>query len=176
MNDSVRRLLEVLEESGKRIHTLLTRLTLCENTAEDLMQELFIRMSRSESFGHAQDPTAYVIRGALNLAFEWRRKEKRTVHGVHGISYDARLASADSSPADALEAKEQATRVMSALGQISELGREVIVLHRLEGQSYESIASQLNKTPHQVRAICSKAIGQLRERLSASLSTKDESK
>jgi RNA polymerase sigma-70 factor (ECF subfamily) len=137
------------------------------------MQELFIRMSRSKSFTRAEDSTAYVIRAAVNLAFEWRRKEKRTIQSV---GFDAMLTSRDTSPADALEVKEQAAQVMDALDQISDLGREVIVLHRLQGQSYESIAAQMNKTPHQVRAICSKAIGQIRERLSAPLSTKEESK
>lgn len=173
MNDVVRRLLDVLEEHGKRIHILLTRLTQCENTAEDLMQELFIRMSRSESFGSAEDSTAYVIRSAVNLAFEWRRKEKRS---MQSIEFDDPLASQDRSPMDALEVKEQTAQVMDALDRISDVGREVIVLHRLEGQSYESIAAQMNKTPHQVRAICSKAIGQIRAKLSAPLSTKDESK
>ena len=69
------------------------------------------------------------------------------------------------SPSDLLEQYEQRASVLQALDGMSELSRQVIVLHRLQGESYEAIASQIEKTPHQVRAICSKAIGQLRDLL-----------
>ena len=173
MNDRIHRLLEVLDVNGKRIHTLLTRLTQCENTAEDLIQELFIRLSKSESFDRAHDATGYVVRAAMNLAFEWRRREKRTIQSA---SLVIEPASQDASPPEVLEAKEQCAQVLNALDRISDLGREVIVLHQLQGESYDSIASQTNKTPHQVRAICVKAIGRIRKLLNCSVSTKEESK
>ncbi len=160
MNQRVQQLLAILESHGSRIHVLLTRLTMCESTAEDLLQELFLRLSKSESFGDAQNQTAYVIRTATNLAFEWRRKQQKSVRS-ESLSDDP--VAPTSSPGDSLERCESRAEILRALDQLSELSRQVIVLHRLEEQSYESIAVQLQKTPHQVRAICSKAIAHLRE-------------
>jgi RNA polymerase sigma factor (sigma-70 family) len=167
MSDRVQRLLGVLQSHGGRIHTLLTRLTLCETTAEDLLQELFIRLSKSDSFDRARNHTAYAIRAAANLAFDWRQKQKRTISS-HSLT-DEPIAQ-DMSPGDVLENKERYARVLRALDGMSELSRQVIVLHRLQGESYDAIASQLDKTPHQVRAIFSKAIGQLRDLLGSSSS------
>ncbi len=165
MSERAQRLLDLLESHGGRIHTLLTRLTLCESTAEDLLQDLFIRLCRSDSFDRARNPTAYAIRAATNLAFEWRRKQQRTIKSQ---SLTDEPISQDRSPGDVLEHKEQYARVLRALDGMSELSRQVIILHRLQGESYDAIASQLGKTPHQVRAICSKAIGQIRDLLDSS--------
>ncbi len=174
MSNRIQRLLNLLESDGRRIHVLLTRLTLCENTAEDLMQELFIRLSKSESFDQANDQTAYAIRAATNLAFEWRRKQRRTIRSQ---SLTDEPIARNTSPADMLEREEQHARVLQALDKMSDLSRQVIVLHRLDGESYDAIASQLGKTPHQVRAICSKAISQLRDLLGGSHAVcKEESK
>jgi len=158
MSERVQRLLDLLESHGERMHTLLTRLTLCESTAEDLLQDLFIRLSKSESFDLARNQSLYAIRAATNLAFEWRRKQQRTIQSQ---SLTDEPIARDMSPGDVLEHKEEYARVLRALDGMSELGRQVIVLHRLQGESYDAIGSQLGKTPHQVRAICSKAIGQI---------------
>jgi len=167
MSERVQRLLDLLESHGGRIHTLLTRLTLCESTAEDLLQDLFIRLSKSDSFDHAHNHTAYAIRAAMNLAFEWRRKQRRTIKPQRLT--DEPIAQ-DISPADAFEQQEQYARVLRALEEMSELSRQVIILHRLQDETCDAIALQLDKTPHQVRAICSKAIGQLRDLLGSSTS------
>jgi len=167
MSERVQRLLDLLESHGGRIHTLLTRLTLCESTAEDLQQDLFLRLSKSDSFDRARNQTAYAIRAAMNLAFEWRRKQKRTICS-QSLTDDP--IAQDTSPGDVLEYKEQCARVLHALDGVSELSRQVIVLHGLQEESYDAIALQLDKTPHQVRAICSKAISQLRDLLGSSTS------
>ena len=174
MTARVTRLLDLLDTDGRRLHVLLTRLTLCESTAEDLLQELFLRLSKSKSFDAARNHTAYAFRAATNLAFEWRRKQSRTVQ-PESLATDpiAKTRSAQES----LELGESCREVLRALDKMSELSRQVIVMHRLQGESYDSIALQLNKTPHQVRAICSKAIGQLRDLLVARSSvTEGESK
>jgi DNA-directed RNA polymerase specialized sigma subunit len=45
--------------------------------------------------------------------------------------------------------------------QLSELSQQVIVLRFLQQQEFSEIAMQMGKTDHQVRGLCSKAIGQL---------------
>jgi hypothetical protein len=55
LDEQLERLLEFLESSGPGLHALLTRLTLREDAAEDLMQELFIRLSKSKAFEKARN-------------------------------------------------------------------------------------------------------------------------
>lgn len=44
MGHDRRRILEILESHGRSLFALMTRLTLCEEVAEDLMQELFLKL------------------------------------------------------------------------------------------------------------------------------------
>ena len=76
------------------------------------------------------------------------------------------------SPLSILEKKEQYEQILVALDQMSELTRQVVVLSRLEGHSHESVARQIGKSPHQVRALLSKAIGQLKKCLDTRVSRK----
>ena len=45
LKDRQRKLLELLDKSGASLYALLTRLTLREDIAEEMMQELFIKLS-----------------------------------------------------------------------------------------------------------------------------------
>ncbi|MDA0281767.1 MAG: sigma-70 family RNA polymerase sigma factor [Planctomycetota bacterium] len=166
MTKQTENILELLRNDGPRIHRLLTRLTLREDVAADLMQDLFLKLRNSDGFIAAEDATAYAVRTATNLAFEWRRKRgRRRTHTM-----DIEPLSALPSPLASLEKKEQYELILEALDQLSDLSRNVIVLSRLEGNSYESVAKQLGKTPHQVRALVSKAVAQLKSQLGISSS------
>jgi RNA polymerase sigma factor (sigma-70 family) len=52
--------------------------------------------------------------------------------------------------------------VLNAIGQLSGLSRETFVMRYIEQDSYEEIAKEVGKEPHQVRALCSKAMTRLR--------------
>ena len=77
MKDRTDDLLRLLDAEGPRLHALLIRVTLREDVAEDLMQELFLKLNRSKAFDRAVDPVAYAGRTAVNLAFDWRHRQKR---------------------------------------------------------------------------------------------------
>ncbi len=158
-SDRQQRLLALLKSDGVSVHRLLVRLTLNETVADDLMQELFLRLSQSIPFDQAKNPVAYVRRTAMNLAFEWKRQRKRSVAG----SLEEEPISVSQSPEDMIQQQEDMDMVLNALSELSEDARQVLVLHRLEGEPYDSIAEQMDKTSHQVRAICSKAIQRLRD-------------
>ena len=53
MKSRHKELLELLDTSGAELFALLTRLTLREDVAEELMQELFIKLSRSRGLDKA---------------------------------------------------------------------------------------------------------------------------
>lgn len=157
----------LLAEHGARLHALLLRLTLRTDVAEDLLQDLFLKLLHDSRCLDARSPLAYAVRMATNLAFDYRRTAQRAAR-VESIARET--PSSNHSPLADLVRREQFERLLDAVGQLPEGDREIIVLRFLEQQEYDAIARQLEKTPHRVRALCHKAIKKLR----AILDTTDE--
>lgn len=138
----------------------MLRITLREEAAEDLMQELFLRLNRPNALGRASHPEGYAARTAMRLAFDWRRSQRRRLD---------REAITEEPISDCtweysqLEKREDLRSLLDAMDLLSSVSRDVIVMRYLEDQSYEEIAEVLDKTPHQVRAICHKAIARLQK-------------
>lgn len=161
MNAGPGGLLSILEKHGAQLHALLTRLTLRAEVAEDLLQELFLKLAQSHHLAAAANPRAYVFRAAIHLAFDWRRSQRFTL----SLPVD-QAVSAASSPLERLIDAEEFEQVLDALRFLSKLGRQVVVLRYLQHWDYADIAQQLGKTEHQVRGLCAKALAQLRALLS----------
>jgi RNA polymerase sigma-70 factor (ECF subfamily) len=155
-------LLELLDKSGADLYALLTRLTLREDVAEELMQELFIKLNHSRFTGKVINLEAYARRAAINLAFDWRRSQKRAIPAM-GLA--AEPAANDDSPLSKLIHTEELAETLNAIGRLNKSSREVLIMRYIQQESYENIAEQLGKSSHHVRALCSRAIGQLRDAL-----------
>ena len=70
MKQDFQKTLDLLDDYGLQLHSLIGRITRCEHTTSDLMQELFMSLARSDGFAKASDPYAYAWRTAVNLALE----------------------------------------------------------------------------------------------------------
>ena len=160
MRSRQKKLLELLDKSGADLFALLTRLTLREDVAEELMQELFIKLNNSRSIRKIANWDAYARRTAINLAFDWRRTQKQTVLTLGQV---AEPVSKDDSPLGKLIHSEELAETLDAVGRLKKSSREVLVMRYLQQESYDNIAEQLGKTSHQVRALCSRAIRSLRD-------------
>jgi RNA polymerase sigma-70 factor (ECF subfamily) len=155
-------LLELLDKSGASLYTLLTRLTLREETAEELMQELFIKLSNSRGFEKSVSRDAYARKTAINLAFDWRRKFRQKIRLNPEI---CKPVSNDSSPLSKLIQTEELEGVLDAIGKLNKSWRQALIMRYIQQLSYDDIAEQMEKTPHHVRALCSKALNHLRDTL-----------
>jgi len=136
------------------------RLTLCEQTAGDLMQELFVKLFNYKDLDKIKVLSAYARRVALNLAFEWRKKQK-----IKTQSLDDDCLPSDNSPS-ALEnmiQAEELNQILDATSQLNALAREVVVMRYLEEKSFDEIARQLNEKPPYMRSLCTKALAQIRK-------------
>jgi len=167
VNDRQKKVLELLDTSGVRLHAMLARLTLSEDIVGDLMQELFIRLSNSSGFDKANDPFAYACRAAINLAFEWRKKLKVKYQSLD----ESCLQIEDSAwPLAEMAQAEELAQVLDAMGRLSSLAREVVVMHYIQQESYEEIAQRLGKKPQHIRSVSAKAMGRLRQLLTGAKS------
>jgi RNA polymerase sigma-70 factor (ECF subfamily) len=154
------KILQLLDTSGERLHRLLGRLTRREDVVGDLLQELFIRLWNSRVFDKAEDPFAYAYRAAINLAFEWRRKQKAS----RQISKENCPAPKESPSAlGKMIQAEELEQVLNAASKLTDLARDVVVMRYIEQDSYEEIGRRLGKKPQYMRALCSKALTELRE-------------
>jgi RNA polymerase sigma-70 factor, ECF subfamily len=161
LGDRQTELLKLLDESGPSLFALLTRLTLRQDAAEELMQELFLRLSDGASHDGIECLAAYARRTAINLAFDWRRrKRRREVVPLEAVAEP--LSQASGPLADAIAA-EETERILNVVTQLNGLSREAFVLRYIQQESYEAIAGQLGRTPHQVRALCFRAMQQVRD-------------
>lgn len=159
MNEAANHVLLLLAEQGPRLHALLVRITLREDVAEDLMQELFLKLSRPHTLPRAVDPVGYAVRAATRLAFDWRRSQRRR----------RELAATEIEPASnheqkpcRLEQREELHAVLDAIQRLSTVCRDIVVMRYLEGRPYEEIAAAVGKSLHQTRALCYKSIVRLR--------------
>ncbi len=160
--DQTQQLTKLLETDGPRLHALLFRITLHEDAADDLFQDLFLRMSNSAAFLRADNPVAYVFRCASNLAFDWRRSRQRRMRREVDAGVAADEADEESPPLRNMIVREELNKVLNAVERLPESQREVIVMRYLQQLSHLEIAAQTGRTAQQVRGLCAKAIHRLR--------------
>ena len=175
MRNKQNEVLELLDRSGPALYTLLTRLTLHRDTAEELMQELFIKLNNSRDGRRIENWDAYARRAAINLAFDWRRKRRAQPLSLERISEPV---CTDNSPLNNVAEAEELEEMLDAIGRLKETSRRVLVMRYIQQESYEHIAEQLGRSPHHVRALCSRALVRLRDKLlprSAQCSKKEAS-
>jgi RNA polymerase sigma factor (sigma-70 family) len=162
LEPQARRVLDVLDAIGPQIANLLARLTLRKDVAQDLMQELFLKVHRSEGFAAASNPQGYAYRAAVRLGLDWRRSRKARPDPV-ALKVDP--PARDQSVLNQLIQAEETERVLDAVSQLEEPYRSACVMRWVQQMEYEAIAPHLGKTPHQVRGLCHWALRRLREQL-----------
>jgi RNA polymerase sigma factor (sigma-70 family) len=150
---------DLLDQHGRALHALLLKLTLRPGAAEELFQELFVRLGRSTGFASSRDPAAYAFRSAIHLAMDWRRSRRTS-----GASEEA----IDTSTPDGLSQlvrDEEVRRALEAIDELPELTREAVCLRYLQQWDYEAVGRAIERTPHQARALCASGIATVREKL-----------
>jgi len=117
--------------------------------AEDLLQELFVKVDRTAPVADLRDPAAYLFRMAANLARDRRREQHRarireadwvdTQNVVLGSQ-----AIDDTPSAEAAHgAKQRVAAIQRALEQLSPQCRRVFLLHKFEGLSHQDVARRV---------------------------------
>ncbi len=159
MDPKSRQVLDLLDAIGPSLYGLLARLTLRRDAAEELMQDLFLKLHRSPRFGEAENKEGYAYRAAVRLAMDWRQAQRRQP----GPLSPEMEPSADPAVLDQLADAEQVRRVLEVLDRMDDPYRYAFVMRWIHEQPYEAIAPHLGKTPHQVRGLCHRALQQLRE-------------
>lgn len=132
----------------------LTRIVGQPDTARDLTQEVFLRVSRTNvPAGTAEGQRAWVFRIARNLALNHLRDQRR------------RPATTALIDVGRTGTQELSVAVQQALESLAELDRDVFLLKESAGLGYDEIAAACEITPDAVRSRLHRARQQLRASL-----------
>jgi RNA polymerase sigma-70 factor (ECF subfamily) len=141
------------------LYSLIARSLNDPADAADITQEVFIKVFRSiRSFNSESSLRTWLYRIALHEASNqrrwWSRHKKREITIDSSIEADhdddgsfclsATLADRGDSPFDYAVQAEARERVETALRQLPEAFRSVVILREIEGFAYEEIAEILN--------------------------------
>ncbi len=139
----------LVERWRKRIYHLCFRMTGSTHTAEDLTQDVFVRIfDRRRAYNPAQRFSTWLWRIALNICYdELRRVQRRQESPLEAgasTAVSAPLEAIDPSTPEAdLQAREEADLVRAALLQLPEIYRTVLVLRHYENLKLREIAEVL---------------------------------
>ncbi len=148
-----------------RVYAHVAQLTRDRTIAEDLTQEIFIRLQKTiERLNPERDPTGWVFTVATNVVRDhWRSAGQR--RRAAEVSTEAagahRLPHPDPDVAAVLEQDEELRAVWKALDEVSTEDREVILLRDFEELPTDEIALMLDLNPDAVRQRHSRAVARL---------------
>ena len=137
--------------------------------AEDLTQEVFLRVLRNVDVVDVPRAKAYVFTAAANLLRDRARQTAvRQTESRGNLDDPSALAARDLveeiSPERVLLGKETLHDVMAALDELSERTRDIFVLYRIEKMKQHEIASLLGLSLSAVEKHVVKAIAHLSKR------------
>lgn len=117
--------------------------------AEDVLQEMFVRLTRAQIAGDVRDPAAYLFRMALNEARDYRRglarsrvREEKWADAQYSMQDGSALSDAPSAETE-LAGKQLLARVKDVLSELSPQCQRVFRLHKFDGLSHQDVAEKL---------------------------------
>lgn len=137
---------QLVESYSPRLFRLAYRITGDEPSAEDAVQETFLRAYRSlDRFDSRSQFGTWLHRIAVNTAVEIVRKQQRhrSRHEEMPDTGDAPLPSSDPGPDRLALGQEVERAVRSALAGLSPMERTAFILRHFEGRSIAEICDHL---------------------------------
>lgn len=167
---------ELVRRYRDRLLTILEHLVGHREQAEDLAQDVFVRMFKArERYQPEAKFSTWLFTIANNVASNaLRSRSRRREVGVpEGNAADSaclaldQLAKAASGfmPTRALDKAEQAEMVRNAVAGLSERQRMALLLAKFEGMSYQDIAQTMDLSVQAIKSLLSRARVNLKEKL-----------
>lgn len=161
----------LMERHRDALYGYLLRLTSRPDAADDLFQEVFLKLVRNPAaYNEREKFRAWLFTVARNAAMDrFRRESSRGEVPLEGDGEKAGpgdfAASADPGPAEAFYNKDLGQRIEEALSSLSADQREVFYLRHYSGLSFKEMADMLGVPIGTVLARMSRAAARLREKL-----------
>lgn len=144
---------QLFDLHSQRVHSLLLRLVGNSDDAEELTQDVFLSLwNHAASLRGESKLSTWLYRVAVNKAINFKKRSGLFFQIKQLFSLDAENesiidqlpAAAADSPDRRIEIREAQIQLADLLGTLPRRQREVYLLHKLEGLSYNEIAEQLH--------------------------------
>ena len=156
---------DLVRQHSSRVYRLAYRLTGNQHDAEDLTQEVFVRVFRSLPSYTPGTFEGWLHRITTNLFLDMARRRQRIRFEGLGDQAVGLLRDDEPTPAQAFAARHLDTDVQQALEALAPEYRAAVVLCDIEGLSYEEIAATLGVKLGTVRSRIHRGRAQLRAAL-----------
>jgi len=150
----------------KPLLQLLKRRLGCSHTAEDLVQETYLRVIQQDSLEEIGNLPAYLFRIASNLVVDHGRQAVVSVH-AHHEPLEEDLVCPKPSPDWVAEAGQELDILSQMIAELPPQCRRIFLLHKVQHLSHVEIAEQLDISPRTVETQIGKALRILRDRMRA---------
>lgn len=165
---------ELMLRYQARVVTILEHLVGQRDQAEDLAQDVFLRIYRArKSYVPGAKFSTWLFTIANNVASNARRNRARRKEVRWDASpADSRatpaieqlaVAASGQMPARRLDKEEMRDIVRTAISGLNERQRMAVLLSKFEGMSYEDIAAAMDLTPQAVKSLLFRARENLRQ-------------
>lgn len=138
---------DLVRATQQLVYNLALRMLKNEEDALDMSQEAYLKAWKTmQSFDGNCSFSSWMYTITRNVCIDNIRKRENTqtvsltVQSEDEDEYDRVLADNDGAPERVLEQSERARTVRDAIGRLSDIHREIIVLFDIEGYSYAEIS------------------------------------
>lgn len=165
---------ELMLRYQNRLVTVLDHLVGRRDLAEDLAQEVFLRVYRARKryvagakfstwlYTIANHVAANALR-SLSRRPEVNLTSRAVESGATNLLDKMALAASGAMPARQLDKSELREVVRAALSGLNERQRMAVLLNKFEGMSYADIAATMEMSPQAIKSLLSRARGNLKE-------------
>jgi RNA polymerase sigma factor (sigma-70 family) len=132
------------------------------DVANDLAQEAYLRYLQLPNAGFVRKPDAYIFRIAVNLVYEWRMRQDRSVVTFNTELADKCAGSWVQPGGDVYERLRSREHLQKVLDSMPPRPRQVLWMNKVEGKGYAQIAKELGVKPSTVLNALARAIAHAR--------------
>jgi RNA polymerase sigma-70 factor (ECF subfamily) len=159
---------QVMVRLSSRVYSLARYSLGSSQDAEDVTQDVFIRLWENWARVDLERVKSWLIRVTINACVDFRRRraarpEARRSRGPGPALDDCTSGATD--PSSAAESSELRSRVAEAIAGLREPYRSILILREIEGLSYGDISETLNIPMSSVKVNLHRARARLTERL-----------
>jgi RNA polymerase sigma-70 factor (ECF subfamily) len=124
--------------------------------AQDLAQEVYLRLLRMDDVGLIRNPRSFVIHLAAHAAHEWRMLARNRLQ--HSEEELQQLVAEFADPADVLEEQDRLHALREVLATLSPKCQAVLLMHRRDGMTYQEIAAEMKLSVAMVKKYMAKGL------------------
>lgn len=150
---------------GRKVFTLAVYLLANREEAEDVTQEVLIRLWRRGREVVPEKIGPWLVRVTRNACIDAIRSRKGGSQVAIDEPTGAELCEPAPGPERLAHAKQLGGRILQALNGLAEPGRSVVILREIQGLSYQEIGEALEMPMSSVRVTLHRGRRRLREEL-----------